>query len=102
MIYIKVHVTPEGEIIAMCDSELLGKAYREGETELDLRRYASFYKGDLVSERVAESTPAINDFYTANVVGKRSVGIFIKKGMASESEVMKIKEIPYIHIFRII
>ncbi|HUB92836.1 MAG TPA: DUF424 family protein [Candidatus Saccharimonadales bacterium] len=102
MIYIKVHTTPEGEIIAMCDSELLGKVYKEARLELDLLQYASFYKGDLIEEKAAESTPAINDFYTANIVGKRSVGIFVKKGIASESEIKTIKGVPYIHLYKLV
>lgn len=101
MIYIKVHITPEGEIIAMCDSELLGRVYREGKTELDLTAYENFYKGDLVKEEVAEATPAINDFYTANIVGARSVGIFLKKGIAHESDIKTVSGVPFVHLFRI-
>lgn len=102
MIYLKVHITPEGEIIAMCDSELLGKAYAEGKTELNLSRYAEFYKGDLVTEEEAGSTHAINEFYTANIVGTRSVGIFIEKGIAAKEDLKRVGGVPYLHLFRIV
>lgn len=101
MIYLKLHLTPEGEIIAMCDEELLGKVYKEGKTELDLSTYSGFYKGDLVTEAKAGSIHEISNFYTANIVGKRAVGIFLKKGIAAEADVKTVKGIPYIHVFRL-
>ncbi len=100
MIYIKVHPTEEGEIIAMCDSELLGKVYTEGKQELDLSTYSGFYKGELVSEEAAAATPALGIFYTANIVGKRSVEILIKKGLAKKSDLKKVRGVPYLHLFR--
>jgi hypothetical protein len=101
MIYLKIHVTPEGEIIAMCDEELLGKVYREGKAELDLATYSGFYKGDLVAEKAAESIAAINDFYTANIVGKRAVGIFLKKGLATKDDVRTVDGVHYVQLFKL-
>ncbi len=99
-IYIKVHPTPEGEIIAMCDSELLGRKYSEGKVELDLSAYSNFYRGELVGEEEAGSAIALDGFYTANIVGERSVRIFIRKGIASESDVKRVEGIPYMHLFK--
>ncbi len=102
MIYIRIHTTPEGKIVAMCDSELLGKIYREEKRELDLSSYSGFYRGDLIDEKEAEATIPISDFYTANAVGERSVGIFVKKGLASASEAHKVDGIPYLQLFRVL
>ena len=82
MIYIKIHNTPEGEMVAMCDSELIGKVYSESKTEIDLQKYSDFYKGELVEEKEAEPVAERKGVYTANIVGERSVGLFIKSGVA--------------------
>lgn len=102
MIYAKVHNTPEGQIIAMCDSELLGKAYKQDKVELDLERYSDFYRGDEIDDKEAEKIVINHDFYTANVVGKKSVQIFINKGLASKADIRKINGIPFIQIFKMV
>ncbi len=102
MIYIKIHTTPEGKIVAMCDSELLGKIYVEGKRELDLSSYSGFYRGELADEKEVESTLPVSDFYTANIVGERSVGIFVKRGLASPSQAHKVKGVPYLQLFRVL
>lgn len=102
MIYIKLHDTPHGEIVAMCDSELIGKVYSGSKAEIDLKKYSGFYKGELVEEVKAEPIAEKRDFYTANIVGTRSVGLFIKSGVASKSDVKKVSGIPYLHIYKAI
>ena len=52
MILVKVHETPNGKLIAVCDEELLGKRYEEGNKELDLVRYSDFYRGEREDEDV--------------------------------------------------
>lgn len=101
MIYLKVHNTPEGDIVAMCDRELIGKVYKEAKFELDLEKYSDFYKGSLMDDKDAETVPELSSFYTANIVGKRSVGIFLKKGIVSEGDVKKVKNVPYVHVYRV-
>jgi hypothetical protein len=101
MIYLKIHVTPEGEIIAMCDEELLGNVYRAGKVELDLATYAGFYKGDLVAEKAAESIAIINEFYTANIVGKRAVSIFLKRGLATKDDIRTVDGVHYLQLFKL-
>ena len=102
MIYFKEYETDKGLIVAMCDEELLGRILTDGRRELDLKMYSGFYKGELVTEDSARSRISMEELYTANVVGKRSVRIFIEKGLAQESDVLTIQDIPFIHIFRIV
>ena len=54
MIYFKKHRTENGDIIAMCDSELIDKVLQEGVIELNIKDYSSFYKGELISEEQAK------------------------------------------------
>jgi hypothetical protein len=101
MIYFKGHETDKGTIIAMCDEELLGRVLKEGKRELDLEKYSGFYNEELITEQEAKSRIK-DDLYTANVVGKRSVQIFIEKGLAQKSDVMTIQKVPFIQIFKMV
>ena len=48
--FVKIHKTYR-DIIAICDSELIGKTFEEGKFQLDVKE--SFYKGEKVSEEKA-------------------------------------------------
>lgn len=102
MIYIKLHETDKGAIVAMCDKELLGKELKEGKKELDLKKYAGFYKGDLVERGDAGRMFDKDSIYTANIVGEESVGICVEKGLASEGDIARIRGVPYLHIYKMI
>lgn len=100
MIYLKKHSSDHGEVIAMCDEELLGKVIEEGKRVIDLKTHANFYKGSLVTEK--EAAEALDsDIYSANIVGKRSVKIAIDKGIALKEQVMKVKDVEMLQIFSI-
>lgn len=97
-IYVKRYSTDKGEIIAMCDEELIGKEFSEGKRKLDLKRYADFYKGELLKDGIEIE---VDDLYSANIVGERSVNLVISKGIASENEVMEMDGIKYLQIYRL-
>ena len=100
MIYIKKHPTDNGEMVAMCDEELLGKIFTEGKIELDLEKYSEFYRGELMDEEKAKKYVGYS-LYTANIVGKRSVAIVIEKGLVSEDSVRRIAGVEVVQIFMI-
>lgn len=99
-IYIKAYDTEKGTMIAMCDEELLGKEFSEGKKKLDLSKYASFYKGELLEEgKVSIDKDSI---YSANVVGERSVGIMIRNGLATEEDIRRISNIPFLQVYKVL
>jgi hypothetical protein len=100
-VYLKNYVTEKGAMIAMCDADLIGKVFTEGKKELDLKRYADFYVGDLLEEAEAMLKIETETIYTANVVGKRSVAAFIKGGLVSKSDVMTIANVPVVHVYKV-
>ena len=100
MIYLKKHLTKNGEMVAMCDEELLGRVFTEGKKELDLEKYAEFYKGRLLKEEEAMQELG-DELYTANIVGKRSVGILVEKGLISGESVRKIAGVDVVQIFTV-
>ncbi len=99
--YLKLHENDAGKsvIAALCDKELLGKVYREKELVLDLERYAAFYKGEITGEE--EAARALKKAVSMNLVGRRSVGLALKLGLAGKGEVRKISGIPHLQIYRI-
>ena len=99
-VYFKSYPTEKGMMIAMCDSELLGKTFTEGKKEIDLERYADFYKGELMTTKAAVELAGKDVIFSANVVGERSVNAFIKMGLVSKAEVMTIAGIPIVHLYR--
>ena len=101
-VYFKNHLTEKGAMIAMCDAELLGKSFTEGKKELDLKKYADFYKGDLMDEKDAMKEVSSETIYTANIVGKRSVAAFVNGGFVTEADIMQIAKIPYVQLYKMI
>jgi hypothetical protein len=101
MIYLKQHDTEKGRIIAMCDEKVLGRVLSEGVREVDLNKYAGFYRGELVNSEKAAEEIGDEKFYSANVVGEESVKVFLKKGMADQGSVAVVEGVPFIQIFLI-
>lgn len=91
---IKIHKSYR-DVLAICDSELLGKKFEEGKFQLDVKE--NFFSGKEVSEEEAIEimcAMAIEDA-TFNIIGKNSVNAALKSGVISESGIRKIKGIPY-------
>ena len=101
MIYIKVHSTENGAILAMCDSDLVGRVLEEGEIIIDLKGYSEFYTGRLASEPEASSLINRDMLWSANVVGKSSVAVALGKGIIEQAHVKRINGIPYANAFKI-
>ncbi|MCL5100471.1 MAG: DUF424 family protein [Candidatus Marsarchaeota archaeon] len=101
MIYIKNYNTESGTVLAMCDQELIGNIYSEGKLELDLKSYSEFYVGELINEEEVE-TYIEGELYSANIVGKRSVGIVVSKGIVSRDDVKEVGGVPFVHIYTMV
>lgn len=83
------------DIVAACDSSLLGKKFELGNRQLDIKE--SFYKGEEVSEEKAMEimkSMAAEDA-TFNIVGNESVKAALKAGVISKESVGKIQGIPF-------
>ena len=91
---IKIHKTYR-DIVAICDTELLGKYFEEGNFQLDVKE--SFFAGKEVSE--AELLQMIKkesmEDATFNIIGEKSVSCALKAGIILKSGVKIIQGIPY-------
>jgi len=97
--YLHIHRTPNGKIVALCDENMIGKVLEGNGIHMDLDKYRGFYIGERVTE--TEVRKALVDFASANIVGKESVAIALAMGVAEKSDVMYINKTPYIQIYKI-
>ena len=88
---LKLHKREGKLLVAVCDSELLGQKFEEGDKQLDLT--SNFYKGDEKDDMTVGDT--IRNANTLNLVGEKAVKLGIDEGMIDESHVKKISGISY-------
>lgn len=83
------------DILAICDSELIGKRFESGKFQLDMKE--SFYGKEKVSEDEAIKTmkKMQNEDATFNIVGKNSVNIALKEGIINKEGIKEIEGVPF-------
>ncbi|MEM0379210.1 MAG: DUF424 family protein [Candidatus Aenigmatarchaeota archaeon] len=97
MIFLKIIDSPQGKILILCDEDLYGKEFRNGDCILKI---TSFYKGKIV-EDVDQSI--LEEANMINAIGKKSLEILVKKNIISKEELKEVKyieEIPYVFIVK--
>ena len=95
--YLKTHPSPDGEIVALCDSELIGRVLSNKKMRLDLSAYAPFYLGRKVDEK--EAVAALSAAQNANIVGKLALAAAKKAGLPV-SHAMTIESVPHLQVYR--
>jgi len=97
MIYFKKIQSEKGSIIVLCDKDLYGKEFVEGDVVLTINE---FYIGEEVKD---VDKKELNDAILINAIGKESIEILIKQSIINEEdlkEVRYIKGIPYVFIVK--
>ena len=91
---VKIHKSYRN-VVAVCDSDLIGKKFEEDKFQLDLKE--SFYKGDEMSDEDAANIMKrmLREDATFNIVGKKSVNVALKAEVISPDSVGEIKNIPF-------
>ena len=86
------------DIIAICDSNLLGKKFEEKEFQLDVKE--NFFKGEKISEEelIKLLKNEIMEDATFNIIGEKSVNSALKAKIISEEQIKKIQGIPFVII----
>ncbi|MBS3091021.1 DUF424 family protein [Candidatus Pacearchaeota archaeon] len=83
------------KVVAICDSELIGKKFEDEKRQLDLRE--NFYKNieiNGVQLRKLIKVEIVEDA-TFNIVGKESVKIALEEGIIAKEGVSEISGIPF-------
>lgn len=83
------------DVVAICDSSILGKKFEEGKFQLDVKE--NFYKGEKVDEEKAiEIMKAFaSEDATFNITGQKSVAAALKAGIIEKESIGKINGIPF-------
>ena len=91
---IKIHKSYRN-VVAVCDSDLIGKKFEEGNVQLDLT--GEFFKGEEVEgERAKQIIEEMaREDATFNIVGEQAIKLAKECGVVGEEGVKKIKGIPY-------
>ncbi|WP_247003634.1 DUF424 domain-containing protein [Halosolutus gelatinilyticus] len=83
---VKERETQEGLLVAVCDEDVLGETFEEGELSLTVTE--EFYGGDTVDEgSVIDSLARAT---VANIVGTRAVELAIEEGFIDEANVLEV------------
>jgi len=91
--FIKI-IRSQRDIVAICDSDLIGKKFEEGNLQIDVKE--NFYLGKEASEEEVIDTiqKMAREDATFNIVGKNSVNAALKSGLIREDGIVKIQGIP--------
>jgi hypothetical protein len=84
-------------LLAICDSEILGKTLREGKIVFHVKD--EFYNGGKVS--VEEAVDMIENSTIVNMVGKCCVEKAIEKGYVHPEAVLNIEGVPHAQIVKL-
>jgi hypothetical protein len=96
--FLKIHRSlSEGDVVAVCDRELINTTISHGEMELCITE--AFYGGRQANEQEVRKVLARAD--NANIIGKRSIALAIDMGLISRSACIMIGDIPHAMIFRL-
>ncbi|MEM4702600.1 MAG: DUF424 family protein [Archaeoglobaceae archaeon] len=82
----------KGEIlVAVCDSELVGKVFRDGNLKLEVKE--SFYGEKEFGEK--EVAEALKKATIANITGEKAINLAIKLGIVEKEKVLHISGCPH-------
>ena len=82
-------------VVGICDKELLGKKFEQGNFQLDVKE--SFFKGKEVSEEQAIQiiqNMSIEDA-TFNIIGPKSTQLALKLGIINKKGIKTIDNVPF-------
>jgi hypothetical protein len=91
---VKIHEAYR-KIIAICDSNILGKKFTQGNIQLDVKK--EFYNGkEMKEEQVLKILEeAKKEDACFNFVGKETINVALKSGIIKKDSILKIQGIPH-------
>lgn len=95
--FLKVHHSPEmGDVVAVCDRELLNTTITQGELSVCITE--SFYGTHLASDDEVRS--ALRKADNANLMGEHAVSLAVEMGLITSSGCIMIGKVPHAQIYR--
>jgi|SRR5665647_2316166 len=94
--FLKVHCSPgTGDIVAVCDRELLNTTISHGDLSIHVSEW--FYGNCPASEESVRA--ALKKAGNINLMGKRSVSIAIEMGLVTHAGCIMIGDIPHAQVY---
>lgn len=91
---VKIHKLNNRTLVAVCDEDLLGRAFEEGDLFLDVKK--SFYEGEKRSD--VEIGDLMRNADIINVVGNKSIKLALEEELITQEEIKEIQGIPHAQI----
>jgi uncharacterized protein len=90
---VKIHKSYRN-VVAVCDSDLLGKKFEQGKLQIDLT--GQFFNGEEMAEEqvISIMEDERTEDATFNIVGEDAVSLALKVGIISEEGIIRIGTIP--------
>jgi hypothetical protein len=95
----KLHQQGHDTVLAAADASVLGQKHTGNSRVLDLAMFRPFYDGDTADETTLSRL--LNECSSANLAGKKSVGVAIALGLAREADVLLIGGVPHLQLYRV-
>ncbi|MBM3232830.1 DUF424 family protein [Candidatus Pacearchaeota archaeon] len=94
MMFLKIHSSYRS-VVALVDSELLGKRFEEGKRQVEIKE--GFFKGEEVDREKALFVLAsqLREDATFNIVGLEAIQCAIEVGVIDEDSVITIQGVPF-------
>ncbi len=92
----KVYRVEMEVLVAVCDEELLGQVFEEGEVVLDVRE--EFYGGERLTE--SEVLEVLREATIANLTGREAVRVGIRAGVIDRKNVLEVQGVPHAQMVR--
>jgi len=89
MILVKKYRDSYGYVLVLCDKNLYGKKFEEGEFVLELNEFFNGEEKEMINEKDFE------DIYFIYAVGEESINILKEKKIIDERDIKRIAGIPY-------
>jgi hypothetical protein len=87
------------KVLAVCDKDIIGKRFKEGDLTLNLIEHASFY-GQFVDDKLIIQwlEEAFRQKHSMNIVGKNSVALTLKTLKINRKPVL-IEGVPILQVY---
>ena len=92
MMVVKIHKAEKRKMVSICDKDILGKKFEEGDLQLEVSKV--FYNGQDLSEE--ETLQVIRDADSLNIVGDSSIKFALKNKLIDKQNIIRIKKIPHV------
>ena len=96
-VYVNLKKVGRNVLLAICDSELLGRTLRQGKIVFHVKN--EFYNGGKLA--LEEAVRMIENSTIVNMVGKDCVGKAIEKGYVHPDAVLDIEGVPHAQIVKL-